>query len=175
MRFKSLLPFFILVCSASAQAQGFKLGVKGGADVHKLTGLSFKDQFSFGYHAGAFATINITSRFGIQPEVYFSQVDVDTSNNFSTIYQFNKTTNVKVSYLNIPLLFNYSPIKFVTFQVGPQYSVLMDNSKSLIFNGKQAFKSGDFSMNLGLQLNVSKIRLYARYVVGLNNINDFYL
>lgn len=172
MKYKSTLFLLMILSIASVNAQGFKFGVKGGADMHKLTGVSFNNQFSFGYHLGIFATVNVTSRFGIQPEVYFSQVNVDTSSNFSTVYQFNKITNVKLTYLNIPVLFNYSPIKFVTFQVGPQFGILVDKSKGLVSNGKQAFKGGDLSMDLGLQLNITKIRLYGRYVVGLNNIND---
>jgi hypothetical protein len=48
----------------------------------------------------------------------------------------------------------------------------MNNSNTLVQNGKDAFKKGDFSMVGGLQLNISKIKLYGRYVVGLSNIND---
>lgn len=168
--------FFLIAITAlsfsMANAQGFKFGIKGGADVHKLSGQAFKDQFSFGYHVGAFADIGLSKKFGIQPEVYFSQVNIDTSSKFSSIYEFNDLSKLKLSYLNIPVLLNYKPNAFVALQVGPQVSVLMDKSKTFVTNGKEAFKSGDFSMLAGLQLNISKIRLYGRYVVGLNNIND---
>ena len=33
--------------SMSAFSQGFKIGFKGGANINKLTGKSFKEQFSF--------------------------------------------------------------------------------------------------------------------------------
>jgi hypothetical protein len=48
----------------------------------------------------------------------------------------------------------------------------MDKNKNLLQNGKEAFKSGDFSMTGGLQVNLGKLKLNGRYVVGLNNIND---
>ncbi len=172
MRQKVILIAIIVFTFFNVSAQGFKFGVKGGADVHKLSGASFKDQFSFGYHAGLFADIGLTSKFGIQPELYFSQVNLDTSNQFSTVYQFNNVSDVKLSYLNIPVLFNYYANSIVTLQAGPQYGILIDKNKNLLNNGKEAFKSGDFSMLAGLQLKISKIRLYGRYVVGLNNIND---
>ncbi len=172
MKQKAIVIVLMAFSFFNVKAQGFKFGVKGGADIHKLSGASFKDQFSFGYHAGAFADIGLTSKFGIQPEVYFSQVNVDTSNQFSTVYQFNNPSEVKLSYLNIPVLFNYYANSVVTVQAGPQYGILIDKNKSLINNGKDAFRSGDFSMVAGLQLKISKINLYGRYVVGLNNIND---
>ena len=48
----------------------------------------------------------------------------------------------------------------------------MNKDKTFIANGKDAFKTGDFSMLGGIQLNITKIRVYARYSVGLSNLND---
>ncbi|MDB5203334.1 MAG: PorT family protein [Ferruginibacter sp.] len=155
-----------------AFAQSVKLGIKGGADLNKIDGKSFKDEFSFGYHVGGFAEIGLTSRFGIQPEVMFSQVNIDTATNYSSVYNFNNISSVQLKYLKIPILLNYMPNKFVALQVGPQFSINLDDNKDIFENGKAAFKSGDFSMVGGLQLNISKIKLYGRYAVGLSNIND---
>ncbi|MFT3980415.1 MAG: porin family protein [Ferruginibacter sp.] len=155
--------------SASAQ---LKLGIKGGADIHKLDGQSFKDEFSFGYHLGGFAEIGLGKKFAIQPEVLFSQTNIDTSSKFSDVYQFDNLSKVKLKYLNIPLLLNFKANQFITLQAGPQFSILMDSDNTLVENGQNAFKNGDFSMLAGLQFNISKIKLYGRYAVGLNNIND---
>ena len=158
--------------TTAALAQGFKIGVKGGADIHKLDGQAFKDNFSYGYHLGGFAEIGLTKKFAIQPEVLFSQVNVDTSAEFSEVYAFNSVSKVQLKYLKIPLLLNYNPNPFVSLQLGPQFGILMDQNSSLLRNGKDAFAKGDFSMLGGLQLNISKIKLYGRYAVGLSNIND---
>jgi len=48
----------------------------------------------------------------------------------------------------------------------------MNKDNTLLQNGKQAFKNGDFSMLAGIQLNISKVRLYGRYGVGLSELND---
>ncbi|MEO6070272.1 MAG: outer membrane beta-barrel protein, partial [Chitinophagaceae bacterium] len=61
---------------------------------------------------------------------------------------------------------------FVTLQAGPQYGILLDQNKTLLQNGKEAFAKGDFSLAGGAQIKISKLRLSGRYVVGLNNIND---
>ena len=63
-------------------------------------------------------------------------------------------------------------MKLVTLQLGPQFGILMNKNKTLVQNGKSAFKGGDFSMLGGVQLNVLNFRFYGRYSVGLNNIND---
>jgi hypothetical protein len=173
MKNKILFIALVLTLSGTAAlAQGLKIGVKGGADIHKIDGKAFKDQFSYGYDIGGFAEIGLTKKFGIQPEVLFSQVNVDTSESFSDLYDFNSVSKVKLSYLKIPLLLNYNANPFVTLQLGPQFGILMDQNSSLTKNGKDAFAKGDFSMLGGLQLNISKFKVYGRYAVGLNNINE---
>ena len=61
---------------------------------------------------------------------------------------------------------------FLSLQAGPQFSVLMNHNKTLLQNGGEAFKSGEFAMLGGVQLKLAAIRVNARYSVGLNNIND---
>jgi hypothetical protein len=155
-----------------ANAQDFKIGLKAGADLMKLDGRSFKEEFAFGYQAGAFLEIGLSEKWGIQPEVLFGQVNLDTSSNFRDLYNFDNLSQIKLTTLKIPLMLNYRPNKFVALQVGPQYSILIDQNLSLIQNGKDAFKKGNFSLHGGLQLNISKLILYGRYGVGLSNLND---
>jgi Outer membrane protein beta-barrel domain len=172
MKTKLLLTAAISIISFSAFSQSLKIGAKGGATMNKITGQTFKEQFSYGYHIGGFATIGLGKKFAIQPEVLFNQINVDTSSKFSSIYQFNKLNNVQLKYLSIPILLNYNAGKLVTLQLGPQFGVLMNKSKTFIENGKDAFKSGDFSMLGGVQLNISHFKVYGRYAVGLSNLND---
>ncbi len=168
----------ILLLAVGTQAsfgQGFHFGIKAGTDIKKLTGKSFDNQFSYGYHVGAFAEIGVSKKIGIQPEVYFSQVDIDTSSNFSDVYStgnFKKISTAQLKYVNIPILLSFKPNKFVALQVGPQFGILMDKGNTVLQNGKDAFKKGDFSVLAGLQLNFSRVRVYGRYGVGLSNLND---
>lgn len=154
----------------------FKLGVKAGTNITKIEGKSFKDEFKYGYHVGAFVEIGLGEKFGIQPEVLLNQVKARVDSSFSHIYQnaidFNSYKDVKLQYLSIPLILNYKLGNVLSLQAGPQFGILMNGDKTLLQNGKEAFKSGDFSMLGGAQINISKLRLTGRYVVGLNNIND---
>ena len=172
MKTKIVLVVVITFLSIAAFAQKVQIGFKGGATVNKLTGKTFKEEFSFGYHIGAFGSIGLSKKLALQPEILINQINVDTSSNFSTIYKFNKLNNVQLKYLTIPILLNYNANKLITLQAGPQFGVLINKRNTFLENGKNAFKSGDLAMLGGVQLNLGGFKAYARYTVGLNNIND---
>ena len=170
MKTKLLILAIFCVTAGTTNAQKLHIGFKGGANINKLTGKSFEDQFSFGYHAGGFITVKLNKKFAIQPEILFNQINVDTSSSYSAIYQLKIVNKVQLKYLSIPIMLNYKPIKYLTLQVGPQFGILTNKSKTLFQNGKEAFKSGDFSMLGGVQVNISHLNIYARYAVGLSNL-----
>jgi hypothetical protein len=154
-------------------SQGLNFGIKGGASINKLTGKSFKEEFSFGYHLGAFATLKLGGKLALQPEVLFNQINVDTASNYSAVSPtFNKVKDVQLKYLSIPVLLNYNLSNLFALQVGPQFGILIDQNKDMLQNGEDAFKKGDFSMVGGLQLKLLKFIIYGRYVVGLSDISD---
>lgn len=171
---KTKLLFAALVCfiSSATMAQKVQIGFKGGATVNKLSGKTFKEEFSFGYHIGGFVSLGLGKKLAIQPEVLFNQVNVDTSSSFSSIYHFNKLDNVQLKYLTIPILLNYNANKLITLQAGPQFGILMNKSSTFLQNGQEAFKSGDLAMLGGVQLNLGGFKVYGRYAIGLSDIND---
>ena len=84
----------------------FTLGIKGGVNMTKIDGSSFKDEFKTGYHAGGFIEIGLGGRFGIQPEVLFNQINTRRDTAFSDVFTPN-FGDVKLNYLSIPILLNY--------------------------------------------------------------------
>ena len=165
----TLFVFFTTVVMAQ-----FSVGVKAGANIMKVDGKSFKDEFNYGYHLGGFVNIPVGGRFSVQPEVLFSQYQTKTDSSFNNIYEtaFSGSSNIKLNYLSIPVLLNYKLGSMLSLQAGPMFSILMDQEKNILENGQDAFKKGDFSMLGGAQLSLGKIKLTGRYMVGLNNIND---
>lgn len=176
MKAKFLLPLLAAMFVSSVSMAQFHIGFKGGANITKVDGQSFKDKFSYGYSLGAFAEIGLGEKFGLQPEVLFNQYSTSVDSNYRHIYQnvFNSDqSKVKLNYLSIPILLSYKLIgNFLSIQAGPQFSILMDQNKNLLQNGGKAFSEGDFAMLGGVQLKLSAVRVSGRYVVGLNNIND---
>ena len=123
--------------------------------------------------AGAFAELDVSSKWGVQPEVLFSQTSTQTASDFNDIYEEGiNNRNVKLNYLNIPILLSFKPVPLLSLQAGPQFGILMNTSDNITTNGANAFKSGDFSMVLGAQLNLGPFKGGARYVYGFTNIDD---
>lgn len=172
---KSLVIVFLAVLASSTSFAQFRIGPKLGANIGKIDGKGFDEQYKLGYHLGVFAEIPLGKKFGIQPEVLWNQINADTASGFSSIYQNlddQNLQNPQLNYLSIPLLLSYKPMKFLSLQAGPQFGILLNKDKTFIQNGKEAFKNGDFSMLFGAQLNILRVRVYGRYAIGLNNIND---
>jgi hypothetical protein len=176
MKTKLLSLSAALLITQAIMAQ-FHIGIKGGTNITKVQGKSFKDQFRYGYHLGGFAEIGFGGKLGIQPEVLYNQYSTTLDSNFKSVYQnvFNPSyqSNVKLNYISIPILLSYKLVgNFIKLQAGPQFGVLINHDKTLLQNGSNAFKNGDFSLLAGAQVKVGPIRVNGRYVIGLNDIND---
>ena len=170
---KKIIVFLLIVVTFSAvtNAQTVHVGAKAGANLGKIDGQSFKDGYELGYQLGGYLSIDFNKNWGIQPEVLFSQTNTKIDSTYKAIYQ-DIPNKAHLDYLSIPILLRINAGKLLTFNVGPQYSILMNKDLTLVQNGKNAFKNGDFAAVLGAQLNLHPLKVYARYNIGLNNIND---
>ncbi|ALD21818.1 porin family protein [Hymenobacter sp. DG25A] len=114
-----------------AQAQGVRLGIKGGVNYSNLSGdLTDEDRYEskFGGHGGLMANFSVTDDgfFSIQPEVLYSQKGFQYADNEYTIagnkykYKGDRTYN----YIDVPVLLKINADGFF-FEAGPQYSYLL--------------------------------------------------
>jgi hypothetical protein len=164
-----------LTISTSAQ---INVGVKVGTNVNKISGVGFSNSFSYNYLAGGFVAVHLGKKWQIQPEVIFTQNAVTTGTQFSNIYSgsgASAQSNIKNNKLNtlaIPIVLRRGKGS-LSWEVGAQYSKLIDNSKNLLQNGESAFKNGDLAAIAGINLKLPlKLNLNARYLAGLNNLSD---
>ena len=174
MKTKFLNLIAALLVSQLMMAQ-FHLGVKAGANITKVEGTSFKQEFRYGYNLGGFAEIGLGSKFSFEPEVLFNQYSSTLDSNYKSIYEnviASNQSKVKLNYLTIPLLLDYKLLGPIHIQAGPQFGVLMNQDKSFLVNGGNAFRNGDFSMVAGAQIKLAQLRITGRYLIGLSNIND---
>ena len=173
MRTKFILVLLIVLCSINiAHAQKFQFGIKAGANINQIEGQQLKQSFAFGYHAGVYARIALSKTISIQPEVYYSQVNHDTATSFSAVYQLSGAKAITFGYINIPVLLNVQTGKILSIQAGPSFGIVTNTNVSLLANGQDALRNGDFSVVAGLQAAFSHINVYARYQVGVASIND---
>lgn len=178
---KIILAAIISVVTLHAKSQKINVGVKVGANITKITGKEFKEQFSFGYNAGAFAELEFDKTWGIQPEILYNQVNTKTSSNFDSAFGNwpKNLSSIKLNYLSIPILLRFNIGKFISLNLGPQFGLLLNKDESAWQtisstgnNTKTALKSGDLSVVGGMTVNVKVLRVFGRYIVGLNDISD---
>jgi hypothetical protein len=175
MKKNILLIASFIFFSLLTTAQKFTIGPKVGANLGKIDGVGFSNQYTLGYHAGGFTEIGFNKKWGLQLEVLFNQLNADTASGFNAVYDNfvdQDFQNPKLNYLSIPILLSFKPGKILSFHAGPQYGILIDKSKDALSNGKNAFMNGDLSLLFGAQLHLLNFRIYGRYAIGLNNISD---
>ena len=171
---KKIILFALITFSAAiTKAQTIHLGIKGGANLTKIDGESFKNEYELGYQAGGFLDIDFNKTWGIQPEVLFSQSQTKIDSGF-TFYKPNAVIGSKahLNYLSIPVLLRLNVSNLITLNAGPQFSILTNKDESLVNNGKDAFKNGDVAAVFGAEVNLHALQVYGRYTIGLNNLND---
>ena len=143
--------------------QGIGLGIKGGlnfanVDVKNIPGQSFDTKT--GYHIGGVVIINLSEKWGIQPELLFSAQGTETPDSKS---DFN--------YLSIPILLRWKPVDLLSIEAGPQFGILLSAEEDLVGDVKDAFKSNDSGVALGATVHLPLgLNVGARYYWGIGNI-----
>ena len=167
-----ILLFFFFAIQLNAQ-QKFGLGLKVGQNFSKVDNVAV-DHNSASYHVGATMQIGLSKGFSIAPEVLLSQTKLEASPTQAEllINPSFKPETYHLNYFTIPILLQYNVVKSFLIQAGPQYGILLDQSKDGVENARVAFSSGEFSMVGGAKLNLGGFFLYVRYVIGMNNIGS---
>lgn len=186
---KNSLSVILILCSASLFAQQkkfeqgdserfFRFGAKGGVNINKISGQSYKSGFNYNYQLGGFMQFNVSRRFGLQPEVNFVQSSSEFSNDATDIYddlfRSGSQKNARLNYLEIPLLLNVNvgESRHVKLQFGPAYGVRLSESVDSLVNNIDIYKGGDWSAIGGLWIQLPVVNIGARYKYGLTNINS---
>ena len=155
----------------------FRFGAKGGLNVNKISGQSFKEGFNYNYQAGVFLQFNFANRFGIQPEVSFVQTSSEFSDDATDVYddlfRDGSQKKSKLNYLEIPVFFNINigPSKRVKLQIGPSYGYLLKATIDSLQRNRNIFADAEYSAIGGLWLQLPFVHIGARYKMGLTNIN----
>ena len=184
---QKLLVVLLLIVSTPSFAQRnkvdgehenfFRFGAKGGVNINKITGQSYKDGFNFNFQAGAFLQFNFSNRFGLQPEVNFVQTSSEFSNDASDIYddifRDGSQKKAKLNYLEVPLLLNINvgSSKRVKLQIGPAYGGLLKQTVDSLKTNGNIYKNGEWAAIGGLWIQIPFVNFGARYKLGLTDLN----
>ena len=170
MRITIIFALLISVCSSVYAQNVFhsNIGIKAGGNIAKFGQEDVNWDTRYSWHAGLLAHIHKSKHFAIQPELYYSAQGAE-----HVLPGLER--KIKVSYLQLPVLFQYMTGSGFRFQAGPQLGFLLNADQEL--NGvesdiKDSFKKTDFGLAAGFSY-VTKLGLGfdARYVYGLSDIS----
>lgn len=167
---KLILLVAIALIGFNANAQGVDFGVKAGANFASFGGDETDD---FGtrtsFHFGVTAGISVSDKFSVQPELVYSSQGVS--------FDFDGFDgDVKLDYLNLPIMAQFQVADGFSIEVGPQFGFLM--SAKVEAEGeeediKDELKGLDLAAGIGVNYAMaSGLNFGARYNLGLSNVND---
>ncbi|MFH7018165.1 porin family protein [Flavobacterium sp. FlaQc-47] len=165
---KIILSALAVMAFGFTNAQSTRFGVKGGLNLSNIVGGDVEDSKSLvGFHVGGFAEIKIADKFAIQPEILYSA----QGSTFDGGPLFGDV-DLKLNYLNIPVLAKYYIVPKFSVEAGPQLGVLL-SAKSEGEDVKDGFKSVDFGFNVGAGFHFTEdLSINLRYTIGISPIAE---
>lgn len=158
---------------ANAQEnEDMSFGVKGGLNISSITNSDVEGMDSstlVGFHIGLFGKFMIADKFAIQPELLYSTQGVKLEG-------FGSEADLKIDYINIPVMAKYYVAKDFSLELGPQIGFV--TSAKIESGGesesvKDDVKSIDLSLGFGASYNiVDNFMVGARYNLGLTRLQE---
>lgn len=141
-----------------ANAQETKFGAKGGFNMSNLSGADNASTL-IGIHLGGFAELKLSDKFAVQPELLFSMQGAGFDGG-----------DLKMNYINIPVMAKYFVTNNISIEAGPQIGFLMA-AKADGTDVKEGYNSTDFGLNFGGSYYIDEnMFLTARYGFGLSEV-----
>lgn len=126
------LGFTTLMAQEAEMRSPIHFGAKVGlniSNIYQSTNHDINTSGVIGLVTGAFVQIPIIRRFGIQPEVLFSQRGYNAkSTNPNNAFNVDRT----LSYLDLPVMATFSPNSTFTVMAGPQLSIYLKQHDAYI-------------------------------------------
>jgi len=145
------------------------IGIKGGLNVFNIQN---DDNTSFdprtGFNLGVLGHIHLAKQWAVQPEIQFSAQGAKSTDG---------DQELKLNYLNVPVLFQYMWDNGFRLQAGPQAGFLL-SAKSEDNNNTTDIKDDIKPIDLDLALGAGYIHpptgigIDARYILGLADISE---
>jgi len=157
-----LLIFTVLIGIITINAQESRYLVRIGANLSSISSDNITgdlDQNRIGVVVGFLADFALTEKLRLQPEFQYSG-------------QGNKNRDLRVNYLQIPILLKYNITDLFNVQLGPQAGIKIWEWEDNL-NNITDFGTFDFAGVLGIGANVTdNFFVDLRYAFGLSNVFD---
>ena len=185
---RNLIIAAIAVLSFGAvSAQNVKFGAKAGLNYATLNGDVKESKGIIGFAIGGFANIAINDKFSFQPELLYSmQGTSGKSSESSGFVKYTEDTQIKLNYLNVPLMIKLKATEKFYVEAGPQVGFLLGlkstTTLTSVYNNvttvrefsddnKDSSNTVDFGLNFGAGYDFTKnVSAGLRYNLGLSNV-----
>lgn len=163
---------FVIFSALTASAQ-VSFGAKAGLNVSNIKetydGGSTKLDSRLSGHLGAYLVYNFKDNMAFQPELVFSGEGAKTEAGGTDV-------KIRLTYLNVPLLFRYNFSENLSAHTGPQIGFLL-GAKSKVGGDTNDIKDGlkgtNIAWGLGAQYELpNNLNVGLRYNFGLSDISD---
>jgi hypothetical protein len=155
-----ILSIALLVAPLIISAQ-VGVGVKAGANFASISTDDYDTSSKTSYHAGIYANLKLSEKWGITPEVLWSSQGADLDD-----VEFN------TNYVTVPIMLRWRIIDLISVEAGPQFNILtsaesdgMDVLDDLVNPSYSAAFGAVAHLPLGFNFGL-------RYVAGLTDLSD---
>jgi hypothetical protein len=159
----------LLIVPLSAQPD-FGAGIKGGINLATQSttgsGEGVAVRQLLGYNGGIYGNLFFMEHFAFQAELLVSSRGSDWDDPYYNVKDL-------LTYLDLPLLFKYQPIKYVNIHIGPEFGYLLsamqeDKDDGDLTDIKDWYNTLDVGLVFGAEGTLPyRINFTVRYVLGL--------
>jgi hypothetical protein len=163
----------VLSVSHAQSKAGF--GLKGGINVASQfttgEGLNVNVESILRFHGGAYVHYFIFNKIAIQPELMISGKGSKWDDPYTD-------TEDLLTYVDIPLLIRFQPVKLLNIHAGPQFSYLLSAVQDDISSGEKIdimdwYNKAEIGIAVGAEANLPlNINLSIRYILGLSEASN---
>ncbi|WP_369753297.1 porin family protein [Flavobacterium sp. WC2409] len=151
---------FIITSNNAQDKKEMSFGIKAGLNIATVTHVD-NSKALVGFEGGVFGEFMIGDKFAIQPEVLYSGQGVKSEG-----------MELKLDYINIPILAKYYVADSFSIELGPQVGFLI-SAKSEGVDVKEFFKTTDISVDFGANYDITKNFIFGvRYDLGLLRLQE---
>ena len=162
---KIVLVFTLFLTVWQLTAQDFGFGVKGGINVASIGGNTYTGlgglTSKVSFHLGGVVEIPFSDKIAVQPELLYSSQG--SSWDFGT-----GDSNLKLDYINVPVMGKYYIFKGLSAEAGPLVGFLIASNE----DDDDRFKKLDVGIAIGASYRLNENIFFGlRYNKGIANIN----
>ncbi len=168
---KNIFTFLLLLLAGSGLAQ-VSYGIKGGLNVSSMSVSDPAVSSKNGFHAGVYVKFSALL-IAVQPEFLYSQKGYTTSAGSNDV-------DVRLNYLDIPVMLKVKLFPALSADIGPQYSLLLSQETKITDNntgntqkntGLGGMNKGNLGAGVGMSLQIFKVGIGARYVFDFDDVD----